>query len=57
MVQFLLYLSENRTLEVKADHYWHEDGELVFSLDGVEVVRLPSNRVLLIDEVRPEQEA
>ena len=55
MVHFLLYLRENKTLEVKADHFWREERELIFSLNGEVVARLPSEQVLLIDEVRPDR--
>ncbi len=54
MVRFLLYLNEDETLEVAADDYRHENGELVFSLNGEVVTRVLVSNVLLIDEIRPD---
>ena len=56
MRNYLLYLHEDKTIEVKADTYRHEESELVFSLDGEVVARFPSANVLCIDEIRSDGE-
>jgi hypothetical protein len=56
MRNYLLYLHEDTTIEVKADTYRHEETELVFSLDGEVVARFPSTKVLCIDEIKPDGE-
>lgn len=54
MRNYLLYLHENKVIEVTADTYRHEEAELVFSLNGEVVARVPSATVLCIDEIKPD---
>ncbi len=56
MRSYLLYISENQTVEVTADTYRHEGAELVFSLNSEVVARYPAATVLCIDEIKPEDD-
>ena len=54
MRNYLLYLHEDKTIEVTADTYRHEEKELVFCLNGEVVARFPSAKVLCIDEIKQD---